>query len=120
MLDLSEEQLAIVRAILAKHAPHLKAWAFGSHVTGAAKRFSDPGIALESDAPIPMTVLGDLREAFQENDLPFGVDLLDLRCASPSFRRIAMRQRAALSPAHTGTTQPYGSATRPRRMSSSR
>jgi predicted nucleotidyltransferase len=96
MLDLKPEHHAMVREILATHAPGVKAWAFGSRVNGTAKRFSDLDIALDAAGAFDMRMLADLRHAFQESDLPMSVDLLDLATVSPAFRKRIAKERVAL------------------------
>ena len=96
MLDLNPEHHALVREILAQHAPGVRAWAFGSRTTGTARRFSDLDIALEGDVELDIRTLADLRHAFQESDLPISVDLLDLHTVRPSFLRRIAKERVAL------------------------
>lgn len=96
MLDLPADQLAIVRAILAKHLPHAKVWAFGSRVLGTAKRFSDLDLAVEDKKELSISSWGNLRDAFQESDLPISVDILDMRTVKQPFKRIVEQQRVAL------------------------
>ena len=39
-------------------------------------------------APLPASILADLKEAFSESDLPFKVDIVDWAETKESFRRI--------------------------------
>jgi len=96
MLDLRPEHLVLVRKILARHAPGVRAWAFGSRATGNAERFSDLDIALDGDTDLDIAILADLRHAFQESDLPITVDVLDLCAARPDFRMRIERERVPL------------------------
>ncbi|MBP3404169.1 MAG: nucleotidyltransferase domain-containing protein [Alphaproteobacteria bacterium] len=71
-IDLTAEQLRIIRNFLQKHIPGVRVWAYGSRV----KKTSTP----KSD--LDMVVFGDveprlpaLRETFDESSLPFRVDL---------------------------------------------
>ena len=96
MLDLPTEQLDLVRSILLEHAPGSRAWVFGSRVNGSARRFSDLDLALDSNEPLPLSTLADLRHAFEESDLPISVDLLDLRMVRPKFRKLIEGNRIAL------------------------
>jgi uncharacterized protein len=41
MIDITDKNLNIVKKILAKHVPNYEVWAFGSRVSGKAKKFSD-------------------------------------------------------------------------------
>lgn len=96
MLDLWPEHHALVRAILAAHAPGVRAWAFGSRATGSARRFSDLDIAIEGVKELDIRVIAELRHAFQESDLPMSVDLLDLRTVRQTLLRRIERERIAL------------------------
>lgn len=96
MLDLKPEHHAMVREILATHAPGVKAWAFGSRVNGTAKRFSDLDIALDAGGALDLRMLAELRHAFQESDLPISVDLLDMATVKPSFRKLIAAARIAI------------------------
>lgn len=81
--------MALVRAILAKHVPPAtRVWVFGSRVNGTARRYSDLDLALEAEGPLDLDVMGSLAEAVSESDLPFKVDLLDLKSVDPAFRAI--------------------------------
>jgi predicted nucleotidyltransferase len=95
-IDLEAGQLQEVRRILAQMVPGIPVWAFGSRVTGKAKKFSDLDIALASDRPTPKDKLWDLRDSFSESDLPFRVDVIDLASVSPEFKSAVMARHVAL------------------------
>jgi len=88
MIDLAPQHLEQVRQILARHAPGCQVRAFGSRVTGRARRYSDLDLVLVSQTPLSWHALEALKDAFAESDLPFRVDVLDWRAISPEFRRI--------------------------------
>jgi predicted nucleotidyltransferase len=86
-IDLSQAELAIVATILRTHLPlGTRAWVFGSRATGSARRYSDLDLALEGEQPLSADVLGDIAEALSESDLPYKVDVIDLRSADSTFR----------------------------------
>lgn len=86
-LELSPQARATVLAILARHAPGVTVWAFGSRVHGRnLKRLSDLDLALVGDGPLPLRLLGDLRDAFEHSDLPILVDVVDLATVGPALR----------------------------------
>jgi predicted nucleotidyltransferase len=96
-IDLSEAELAIVRDILRTHlTPETRVWVFGSRATATARRYSDLDLALEGDKPLSTDVLGDIAEALSESDLPYKVDVIDLRSVDPAFRVIIEPDLAAL------------------------
>ena len=88
MIDLAPEQLAILRHLLATHAPECEVRAFGSRVTGKAKPYSDLDIALLAPARLTIGRLASLREAFAESELSIRVDVLDWHAISEAFRGI--------------------------------
>ena len=96
MIDLSDQQRAIVAGILAEYLPPgTPVWVFGSRATGKARRYSDLDLALEGEAEMSIDDLGALKDALSDSDLPFTVDLVDLRVADPVFRaRIAPEMMA--------------------------
>jgi type I restriction enzyme S subunit len=88
-IDLSSDELAIVRDILRAHLPNgARVWVFGSRATETARRYSDLDLAVEADGPVGFDVLGDVAEALSESDLPYKVDLIDLRSVDPAFRAL--------------------------------
>ncbi len=88
MKSVSAEDLATVRRILREQltGTDTETLVFGSRVTGGATEASDLDLLLRSDQPIPLDMMSRLREAFEESDLPFEVDLMDERDLVESFR----------------------------------
>ena len=82
MIKATPEQLRIISGILAAHATGVEARAFGSRVDGTPKDYSDLDLALAGPAKLDAAVLESLREAFEESDLPFRVDILDWHAIS--------------------------------------
>jgi predicted nucleotidyltransferase len=85
-LDLTRQDLAIVQNILDTHVPGRPVFVFGSRVTGRARRRSDLDIAIGGDGPLSLHQESDIREAFDESDLPIAVDVVDLTAAKGIFR----------------------------------
>jgi predicted nucleotidyltransferase len=97
-IDLSADELALVRDILRTHLPAgTQVWVFGSRATGSARRYSDLDLALEWDARLDGDVLGDLREALSESVLRYKVDVLDLQAVEPAFRALIEPEMIALA-----------------------
>ena len=88
MLDLSPEYLEMVKAILAQHFPECEVRAYGSRVTGNARKYSDLDISIVGEDKLDRHQLMDLRNAFDESDLPIRVDVHDWNNTSPSFQKI--------------------------------
>lgn len=85
--DLAGEHVALVRDILRTHLPPgVAVSVFGSRAQGGARRYSDLDLALQSDHPLGLGLLGELAEAFLDSDLPFKVDLVDLAAVDSAFR----------------------------------
>lgn len=88
-LALASGDEATVRAILARHLPPgVQVAVFGSRAGGRVKPGSDLDLALLADGPLPLEVLADLAEAFDESPLPWKVDLVDRACVSAAFDRL--------------------------------
>ncbi len=91
ILDLQPQHLATVRAILQTTVPSVNAFVFGSRVhdesaIGIVKKHSDVDIALEPAHPLGWRVLADVREAFEESDLPMRVDVIDWSVCTDDFK----------------------------------
>jgi type I restriction enzyme S subunit len=99
MLDLTREQLAAVRAILAHRVPGREVRAFGSRVTGRAWRYSDLDLVVMGDAPLPALTLAHLRADFEDSDLPFRVDVLEARDLPADSPAAAGDETAVIQPA---------------------
>jgi len=97
-IDLSPDELATVRDILRTHLPaDTRVWVFGPRATGTARRYSDLDLALEADRPLGFEVVGAVTEALSESDLPFKVDVIDLRSVDPAFRTLIGPNMVALA-----------------------
>ena len=88
MLDVEPRWRALVDDILCRHAPRpCRVWAFGSRVRGRARRFSDLDLAFDAGRPLTFRDTAPLADAFDESDLPWRVDIVDLVTCSETFRR---------------------------------
>ena len=88
MIDLSSEHLRTVRHILSEHVPECEVRVFGSRANGAARPYSDLDLVIVSKEPLENGGLRLLKEAFEESDLPFRVDVLEWHATSASFRKV--------------------------------
>lgn len=95
-LDLSDEQLQIVRNILHEIVPNYPVWAFGSRIKGAAKKFSDLDLVIITTEPLGLGIHADLTEAFSESDLPFKVDVVDWAVTSEAFQKIIAEHKLVI------------------------
>lgn len=98
MIDVPPEHLETVKRILAEHVPDCEVRAFGSRVTGTAKDYSDLDLAIVCDDKLDPDTLRLLREAFEESDLPFRVDVVDWHAISPEFRAVVDTRYEPVAP----------------------
>lgn len=96
-IHLSNEELTLVRQILARHLAGFEIWAFGSRVHGRhLKPFSDLDLAVVGREEVPPERITAARMAFAESDLPFRVDLIEARHVDPGFRERIEREHLLL------------------------
>jgi len=88
MIDISQDQLQTIKAILKRHVPDYEVRAFGSRFTWTAKDYSDLDLAIVGPEKLPFKELSALKTAFEESDLSFRVDVLDWRAISPEFQKV--------------------------------
>ncbi len=97
-IDIRPDHLEIVQDILHEHLPRgVKVWVFGSRATWKAKDFSDLDLALEGQAKLPNDLMIDLETAFDESDLPWKVDLLDVHNTTDTFLKAIKQDKVAFS-----------------------
>jgi predicted nucleotidyltransferase len=64
----------------------VRAWLFGSHAAGTARRSSDVDVAVQADGgPVPAAAMLALRESLDEAPVLRRVDLVDLATVDPEF-----------------------------------
>ncbi|MGI8424102.1 MAG: restriction endonuclease subunit S [Chloroflexota bacterium] len=88
MIDVNPHHLETVTRILAGHVPECEVRAFGSRVAWTAKDYSDLDLAVVGERALDLDALRRLKEAFEESDLPFRVDVLDWHAISSTFRKV--------------------------------
>ena len=88
----------MVLALVERHLPGTRVWAYGSRVRGTTRRKSDLDLVVFA-APEQWVEVGDLREAFEESDLPFRVDLFVWDDLPESFRERIRNEYAVLAEA---------------------
>ncbi len=73
-LQLSPHHAAIVRTLLHQYVPSAEVWVYGSRAKGTARPSSDLDLVVFAATNKPADI-DALREAFEDSDLPFRVDL---------------------------------------------
>ena len=92
---LPPEQLRLVLDLTRTYLPGVEVWAYGSRVRGNPRRYSDLDLVAFTE-PGQSSQADDLREAFEESDLPIRVDLLLWNEIPDSFHRQIEQQYAML------------------------
>ena len=88
----------MVDELLQQHVPDVEVWAYGSRVGGDAHEASDLDMVLRSPTLDRLGhELHDLREAFQESNLPILVQTHDWADLRESFHREIERDHVVLS-----------------------
>ena len=94
-LQLSDRHLATVRALLDRHLPGVETWAYGSRAKGTARPWSDLDLVVFAE-PDRQKAVSELRDAFEESDLPFRVDLFVWDEIPDSFRENIRKEHVVL------------------------
>ena len=96
-VDIRPDHLEIVQEILRAHLPAgFKVWVFGSRANWTTKDSSDLDLAVEGAVRLDHKSMIGLEVAFEESDLPYTVDMVDLKAVSSGFRQIVADQRLSL------------------------
>lgn len=98
MINVSAQELQIIKSILSEKCPNIPVWVFGSRVKGTHKPFSDIDLALLTTTPLTIRELTQLELAFSDSDLPFKVDIVDWASCSESFKQIILQKYEVLIP----------------------
>ncbi|MFI3300141.1 MAG: nucleotidyltransferase domain-containing protein [Candidatus Gastranaerophilales bacterium] len=73
-IDISKEEYELIINLLKKHLPNTIVWAYGSRVKSTSTKYSDLDLVAFSDKSQNLAI-GELKEAFEESNLAFRVDL---------------------------------------------
>ena len=85
VIDINPDDKEILLSLFAKYLPQTTVWAYGSRVTGHSQPWSDLDIVVFSDAKQKHQI-SLLREALEESNLSFRVDLLEWDSLPESFK----------------------------------
>ena len=99
-IDVTAGQRKTILALLARHLPGTEAWVYGSRAKWTSRPQSDLDLVVFA-TPEQRRGLGNLREAFEESDLPFRVDLFVWDEVPETFREEIEAEHAVLAGAPT-------------------
>jgi Nucleotidyltransferase domain. len=85
-LAVTPQQRELLENLLREHIPGVQVWAFGSRTQGGARAESDLDLTVFS-GPEQTAAVSRLREALEESNLPFRVDVLIWREIPESFQK---------------------------------
>ena len=88
MISAKADDLEQIKAIFARHAPHLAVWAFGSRLTDEHRRYSDLDLVLITNKALDLGTLAKIHMDFQESNIPIRVDLSDWSLLSDEFKKM--------------------------------
>lgn len=85
-LDVAPQELKTIQALLKQYVPHTRVWAFGSRVKFTAHPASDLDLVafISKEQELQFSLL---KEALEESDLPFRVDLHDWNELPETFHK---------------------------------
>ena len=96
-IDISPVHRKIVCDILRKHLLFsAKVWVFGSRADWTTKNSSDLDLALEGESKMDYKIISALEDGFEESDLPYAVDVVDINAVGSKFKQIIKKQRVPL------------------------
>lgn len=87
--NVSNEHSKLIIDILRKNLPtNTTVWIFGSRLTSFVKKYSDLDLLIDcKGCKVSDIILVNLKEEFDESDLPYKVDLLDWHRISTEFKK---------------------------------
>ena len=94
-IDITAEQRKIVLALLQRHLPNTTAWVYGSRAKWTSSPQSDLDLVVFA-TPEQNGQVGELREAFEESNLPFRVDLFVWDTVPEQFHKHIKRDHVVL------------------------
>ena len=73
-----------------------RVYVFGSRATGRAKRGSDLDLAIDAGRALSAVEAGRIADGFEESDLPYRADVIDLQSASAEITSVVTRDMTDL------------------------
>ena len=94
-IDITTEERKIVLGLIERHLPNTTAWVYGSRAKWTSRPQSDLDLVVFA-TPEQNGRVSDLREAFEESNLPFRVDLFVRDAVPEQFRKHIKRDHVVL------------------------
>ena len=94
-VEITEAQRALILDLLDKHLPNTTAWVYGSRAKGEARPKSDLDMVVFAGHAQSRRVY-DLKEAFEESNLPFRVDVFIWDSMPERFRERVLSDHVVL------------------------
>ncbi len=92
------QHLVMVQDILkACLLPTAQVYVFGSRARGTTKRAADLDLAIDAGRALTAQESLELWDQFEQSDLPYKVDVVDLHTIKPEFKSMIERDMIALS-----------------------
>ncbi len=107
MLDLKPEHLEILTSILRARVPECEIRAYGSRVNGKARKYSDLDLSIVGEVKIDRYTMMELKNDFDESDLPIRVDLHDWHRTSPNFQEIIAQKYVVIQEPRNGDRRAF-------------
>ena len=95
VIQLPESHVHTIQRILCQQVPQAQVFAFGSRVSGTPRKYSDIDLAIALPQPLGLRRLRQLKDAFEDSDLPICVDIVDWSLADPDFKAAVKAQGMA-------------------------
>jgi predicted nucleotidyltransferase len=87
-IEIVPEEARIVLDIVKRHLCGREVFVFGSRAKHRARRRSDLDLAVAGSQPLDLGTQANLACDFDESDLPYKVDVIDLATIAPEFRKL--------------------------------
>lgn len=102
-IDLDPAHRATILILLKQHVPECEVRAYGSRVNFTAEQYSDLDLAILGADESSLWQISHLRQAFEESDLPFRVDVMNWNRIPDSFREEIAESYAVLQSGNAQT-----------------
>lgn len=95
-IDITADQRKIILNLIAHHLPNVTVWVYGSRVKGTTRTQSDLDMVVLTTAHGQETHVSNLKEALEESNLPFRVDLFRWDEVPENFRDTIQKDHVVL------------------------